>query len=38
MEIELEGEGIFVVIIYKEEGEVLLVFIVIGVIVEKGEN
>ncbi|HDF3904006.1 TPA: dihydrolipoyl dehydrogenase [Clostridioides difficile] len=38
MEIESEGEGTLAVIIHKEEGEVLPVFIVIGVIAEKGEN
>ncbi|EML6502026.1 dihydrolipoyl dehydrogenase [Clostridioides difficile] len=38
MEIESEGEGTLAVIIHKEEGEVLPVFTVIGVIAEKGEN
>lgn len=38
MEIESEGEGTLAVIIHKEEGEVLSVFTVIGVIAEKGEN
>ncbi|HEK4813954.1 TPA: dihydrolipoyl dehydrogenase [Clostridioides difficile] len=38
MEIESEGEGTLSVIIHKEEGEVLPVFTVIGVIAEKGEN
>lgn len=38
MEIESEGEGTLAVIIHKEEGEVLPVFTVIGVISEKGEN
>ncbi|MGO0943703.1 hypothetical protein ACTPD5_21005, partial [Clostridioides difficile] len=33
-----EGEGTLAVIIHKEEGEVLPVFTVIGVIAEKGEN
>ncbi|MCC0646351.1 MULTISPECIES: dihydrolipoyl dehydrogenase [unclassified Clostridioides] len=38
MEIESEGEGILAAIIHKEEGEVLPVFTVIGVIAEKGEK
>ncbi|WP_107572194.1 dihydrolipoyl dehydrogenase [Clostridioides difficile] len=38
MEIESEGEGTLAAIIHKEEGEVLPVFTVIGVIAEKGEN
>lgn len=38
MEIESEGEGTLAVIIHKEEGEVLPVLTVIGVIAEKGEN
>lgn len=38
MEIESEGEDTLAVIIHKEEGEVLPVFTVIGVIAEKGEN
>ncbi|ENY8623197.1 dihydrolipoyl dehydrogenase [Clostridioides difficile] len=38
MEIESEGEGTLAVIIHKEEGKVLPVFTVIGVIAEKGEN
>ncbi|HBF2829038.1 dihydrolipoyl dehydrogenase [Clostridioides difficile] len=38
MEIESEGEGTLAVIIHKEEGEVLPVFTVIGVIAEQGEN
>ena len=38
MEIESEREGTLAVIIHKEEGEVLPVFTVIGVIAEKGEN
>ncbi|HBF4490021.1 TPA: dihydrolipoyl dehydrogenase [Clostridioides difficile] len=38
MEIESEGEGTLAVIMHKEEGEVLPVFTVIGVIAEKGEN
>ncbi|HBF0730246.1 TPA: dihydrolipoyl dehydrogenase [Clostridioides difficile] len=38
MEIESEGEGTLAVIIHKEEGEVLPVFTVIGVVAEKGEN